>query len=57
MKKGSYLFNKIRSYGVVFQELRSFLKGVMELEGVKELSQHSVLTFFSRVIMELFFRS
>ena len=31
-----------------FQELRSFLKGVMELEGVKELSHYSVLTFLPR---------
>jgi len=54
---GSYLLNKIRSYGVIFEELWSYLKGVMELEGVKELSQHSVLTFFSRVVMELFLRS
>ena len=29
----------------IFEELRSFLKGVMELEGVKELSHYSVLTF------------
>ena len=57
VKMGSYLLNKIRSYGVIFEELWSYLKGVMELEGVKELSQLSVLTFFSRVVMELFLRS
>ena len=51
MKIGSCLFNKIRSYGVIFQELRSFLKGVMELEGVKELSHYSVLTFLPRGII------
>ena len=41
----------------ILEELWSYLKGVMELEGVKELSHYSVLTFFSRVVMELFLRS